>query len=199
MADFSRVSDEEKQIARFLEARFAGRLRFSIHRNAPDDEFYVAIAVEEEYPGLGLVTCATNGISNSPLYNADGSVYPDTRLELVATCRSGQEDSLREMLFFAGRTVVKQRWLCAPGIFLLDAVSRFGAFGDMSHLYFTTPFAQEGFESSMFGGRRVSWLAAIPVSTAEMNFARENSTEALEDLFVEKDVDWENLNRRSAV
>ena len=103
------------------------------------------------------------------------------------------------MLFFAGRTVVKQRWLCAPGVFLLDAVSRFGAFGDMAHLYFTTPFAQEGFESSNFGDRRVSWLTAIPVSTPEMNFARANSTDALEQRFVEKDVDWKNLKRRSAV
>jgi antitoxin YqcF len=199
MTDFPRVSDEEKQIARFLETRFGGRPRFFVHREAPDDEFYVAVAVKDDYPGADLVTCATNGISNYPLYNDDGSVYADTRLELVATCRSGQEGGLREMLFFSGRTVVKQRWLCAPGVFLLGAVSRFGAFGDMEHLYFTTPFAQEGFESTVFGERRVSWLAAIPVSTAEMNFAREKSTEALEDLFVEKDVDWENLQRRSAV
>ena len=122
MADFPKVSDEEKQIARFLEARFEGRPRFFIHRDAPGDEFYVAVAVKGDYPRPDLVTCATNGISNHPLYNSDGSVYPDTRLELVATCRTGQEDSLREMLFFAGRTVVKQRWLCAPGVFLLDAV-----------------------------------------------------------------------------
>lgn len=199
MSDFPTVSNEEKLIARFLEARFEGRPRFFIHRDAPDDEFYTAIAVMDDYPGTDLVTCATNGISNSPLYNSDGSIYPDTRLELIATCRSGQEENLREMLFFAGRTVVKQRWLCAPGVFLLDAVSRFGSFGDMSHLYFTTPFAQDGFETAVFGDRRVSWLAAIPVSTAEMNFARQNSTEALEDLFVEKDVDWEHLYRRSAV
>ena len=199
MADFPKVSDEEKQIARFLEERFSGRPRFFIHRDSAEDDFYVAVAVKEDYPAPGLVTCATNGISNFPLYDSDGTIYAATRLELVSTCRPGQEEGLREMLFFAGRTVVKQRWLCAPGIFLLDAVSRFGAFGDMAHLYFTTPFAQEGFESSMFGDRRVSWLTAIPVSTAEMNFARENSTEALEDHFVEQDVDCENLTRRSSV
>jgi antitoxin YqcF len=199
MTEFPKVTDEEKQIARFLETRFSSRPRFFIHRDAPDDPVYIAIAVAENYPGAGLSTCATNGVSNHPLYDSTGAIYPDTRLELVATCRSPQAGQLREMVFFAGRTVVKDRWFCAPGVFLLNAVSRFGTFGDMKHLYFTTPFAQDGFVTNDFGDRRVSWLAAVPVSDAEMQFARNKSTSALEDHFVAKDVDWENISRKSSM
>lgn len=193
------ISAEEKEIARFLEERFGERPRFFIHRDSPDDSFYIAVAVKEHFPGNDLVTCATNGTSNMPLYAADGTIYADTRLELVGTCRSGQESNFRELIYFAGRTIAKDRWACAPGVFLWNAVRRFGQFGDMEHLYFTTPFAQEGFVTHTFGSRKVSWLAVVPVSTAEVQFARANSTEQLEDHFVSRDVDWENLNRRSAL
>jgi len=67
----------------------------------------------------------------------------------------------------------------------------------MEHLYFTMPFAFEGFVTTTFGQRTVSWLAAIPVSTAEVEYARQNSTEMLKDAFEQKDIDWFDLNRAS--
>ncbi len=69
----------------------------------------------------------------------------------------------------------------------------------MKHLYFTTPFAQDGFATTTLGKRRVSWIAALPVSDAQMQFAREKSTSALEDHFIAKDVDWENLSWSSSI
>lgn len=192
------VSAGEKEIARFLETRFGGRPKFFIHRETPDDTLHIAVAEKLDFPGVGLTTCATNGISNYPLYK-DGDEYTKTKLELVGTCLQNQAGDYRELLFYAGLIVVKQKWFCAPGTFLQDAVSRFGNFGDMRHLYFTTPFAQEGFETSLFTDRKVSWLTAIPVSTREVEYAREKSTDALEDLFESSDFAWENLSRKSLV
>lgn len=193
------VSAEEKQIARYLSDQFGQMPKFHFHRETEDDPTYVAIGVIDNQPGTGLSTLATNGLSNHPLFNDDGSVYTDTRLEFIGTCSSDQTDDFREMIFFAANTIIKQKWFCAPGTFLRNAVSKFGNFGEMQHLYFATPFVFDGFETTMFGGRTVSWLTPIPVSTAEMKFAQENSTEALEDIFEEVDFDWQNLGRSSIV
>ena len=51
----------------------------------------------------------------------------------------------------------------------------------------------------VFSGQRVSWLQVLPVSEAEISYAQENSTDVLEDLFEREDIEWENLDRISAV
>ncbi|WHA41647.1 suppressor of fused domain protein [Agrobacterium larrymoorei] len=191
------ISEEEKLIAKYLEKSFGHRPKFFIHRDDPEDSAYVAIGQVGDFPSDKLTALATNGISNYPLYNSEGQEYPDTRLELVGACEADQVNDFEQMIFFSARTIIKQKWFCAPGTFLSNAVSRFGTFGEMQHLYFTTPFAFEGFTTSNFGDRKVSWLSPIPVSTAEVQFARENSTDKLEEAFEENDVDWFNLRRAS--
>lgn len=191
------ISQEEKLIAKYLETSLGKRPKFFIHRDEPTDPVYVAIGRVGDSPSHQLTALATNGISNYPLYASDGSVYPDTRLELVGACETDQADEFEQMIFFSARTIIKQKWFCAPGTFLSNAVSRFGKFGDMQHLYFTTPFGFDGFSTERFGERKVSWLSPIPVSSAEVQFARENSTEKLEEAFEENDVDWFNLKRAS--
>lgn len=190
------VSPEEKMIARFYEEVWKARPKFFIHRRDADDSSFVAIGQVAEVPGEGLVSLGTNGLSNHPLYRENGDEYADTRLELLGACLDSQVDDFEQMLFFSSRIVIEQRWLCAPGTFLLDAVSRFGTFPAMQHLYFTTPFAFEGFQTQTFGQRTVSWLQAVPVSTSEMELARRNSTDALETVMEEQDIDWFDLNRQ---
>jgi antitoxin YqcF len=193
------VSDEEKAIARFYEATIGSRPKFTVHRDSENDPIYVAVARADERPDDGMVTLLTNGISNYPLYTDQGTIYPDTRLELAASCYAQSAEQLQDMIYFAGSVVVKQRWFCRPGSFLQSAVSRFGDFGDMEHLYFTTPFAIEGLTTQIFGDRKVSWLQALPVSTAEVEFARAHSTDELEARLEDNDVDWADLRRSSVV
>lgn len=194
-----KVSDEEKAIARFYEATVGRRPKFIIHRDSEDDPIYIAVASADDTPDDGLITLLTNGVSNHPLYTEAGDIFPGTRLELTGTCYSQHAEALREMLYFAGISIVKQRWFCAPGTFLQSAVARFGDFGDMQHLYFTTPYSVEGLTTQTFNDRRVSWLQAMPVSTAEVEFSRARSTDELEALFEENDADWLDLGRRSIV
>lgn len=188
------ILQEEKLIAKYLETSLGKRPKFFIHTDELTDPVYVAIGRVSDSPSPQLTAFATNGISNYPLYASDGSVYPDTRLEFVGACETDQADEFEQMIFFSARTIIKQKWFCAPGTFLSNAVSQFG---DMQHLYFTTPFGFDGFSTESFGERKVSWLSPVPVSSAELQFARENSTEKLEEAFEENDVDWFNLKRAS--
>ncbi|MGL5737222.1 MAG: suppressor of fused domain protein, partial [Beijerinckiaceae bacterium] len=80
-----------------------------------------------------------------------------------------------------------------------SAVSQFGAFGDMRHLYFTPDFSSEDFGTRQFGTRTVSWLTALPVSDAELKFAEKESTAALEEKLAAADFDWSNIARQSVL
>lgn len=194
------VSDSEKAIARFLETLYGERPRTFILQENPDDPFFVGVAIKRDYPAAGMVTLATIGVSNHPLYNDDGTEYPDARVEFIASCRAGQEDDLEESLFLAARFVGKKKGFAHPGAFLRDLFGRFRQGTPVPHALLTTPFAYEGLGAVRdFGNRKVAWLQVVPASSAEIGYAQAHSTEALEELFEMKDIEWENLDRPSVI
>ena len=190
------ISPPEKAIAKHLETVFVTRPRIFVHREEENDPYYIAIARVQDYPDIGMVTMSTVGTSNSPLIQEDGSEYTQTRVEFIASCASGQEDVLGEALFRAALFVGKIKGFAQPGIFLNNLIGEFRPSTPVPHGFLTTPFAYEGLAASNeFSGRIVSWLQVIPVSKSEITHAQEHSTDALETLFEDKNVDWENLDR----
>lgn len=194
------ISPSEKAIAKHLETVFGARPRIFVHRDTENDPFYVGIAQVQNYPNVGMVTMSTIGTSNRPLIQEDGSVYTPTRVEFISSCTLGQEDDLGEILFRAARFVGKVRGFVQPGIFLDNLFGEFRPATPVPMAYLSTPFAYEGLGKPYeFSGRVVSWLQVMPVSASEITYAQENSTDALETKFEEKNVEWENLDRTPVI
>lgn len=194
------ISPAEKMIARHLEAVFRCRPRIVAHYEDAGNPFRIGMARVSGYPAHGLVTVATVGTSNSPLFRADGSEHPETRVEFIASCREGQDDDLVEALFLAACFVGKRGGAAEPGIFLNDLFGRFCPSSPVPQGFLTTPFAYEDILSTRdFAGRRVTWLQVVPVSTREVAYARIHSTGALESLFEAHGVEWDDLDRASVV
>ncbi|VFR24019.1 unknown [plant metagenome] len=194
------ISDSEKAIARHLETVFGARPRVVVHRQAAEDPFYIGIAHAQDTPSPGLVTLSTIGVSNHPLYQDDGTEFPHTRVEFIASCEAGQESDLAEALFLAATFVGKSRGFACPGIFLHGLIGRFRPASPVPHALLTTPFAYEGLDAvKEFAGRRVSWLLVQAVSADEIDYAQAHSTSALEDVFEEAEIDWTSLDRACAM
>lgn len=194
------ISDSEKAIAKHLESVFGNRPRIIVHRPAEDDPFYIGVAHATDYPSPGLVTLSTVGVSNHPLIQDDGTEFPHTRVEFIASCEAGQENDLAEALFLAASFVGKARGFACPGIFLHGLIGRFRPGTAVPHALLTTPFAYEGLDAvKEFAGRRVSWLLVQAVSSEEIDYAQANSTGALEDVFEARDMDWTSLDRPCAM
>ncbi|MGI4945537.1 MAG: suppressor of fused domain protein [Janthinobacterium lividum] len=194
------ISPAEKIIARHLEAVFRCRPRIVAHHDDGNDPFRIGIARVSGYPALSLTTMSTIGLSTRQLCHAGGSEHPATRLELIASCRDGQEDDLAETLFLAACFVGTRRGPAQPGIFLNDLLGRFRLSSPVPHGFLTTPFAYEDLLATRdFAGRRVTWLQVVPVSGREVTYARTHSTDALETLFEQQGIEWDDLDRASAV
>jgi len=194
------ISPAEKMIARHLETVFRCRPRVVAHHDGGDDPFSIGIARVRGYPTPGLMTMSTIGLSNSQLFLNDGSEHPATRLELIASCRDGQEDDLAEALFLAACFVGKRKGAAQPGIFLNDLLGRFRPSSLVPHGFLTTPFAYEDLLATRdFAGRRVTWLQVVAVSAREVSYARTHSTDALETLFEQQGIEWGDMDRASVV
>jgi len=143
---------------------------------------------------------STIGASNYPIYRDDGSIYDDTRAEFIASCQSGQEAVFIEALFRAAVYVGKVKGFACPDIFLHDLFGQFRPTSLVPHAFLTSPFAYDGLgKPNTFEGRIVSWLQVLPVSASEITFAQERSTDALETLFEERDVEWDSLDRTPVI
>ncbi|XUY30128.1 suppressor of fused domain protein (plasmid) [Agrobacterium sp. rho-8.1] len=194
------ISPCEKAIAKHLEEVFGNRPKIFIHRETKDDPFFIAVASMADYPSPGMVTMSTIGTSSYPLFQDDGAEYPDTRVEFIASAQTGQDADMEQALFRAAVFVGKVKGFARPGIFLHNLIGQFRNSGHVPHAFLTTPFAYDGLEDKkVFSGQRVSWLQVLPVSEREISYAQENSTDVLEDLFEREDIEWENIDRLSAV
>lgn len=69
----------------------------------------------------------------------------------------------------------------------------------MKHVLFVTPTLWGELKSKEFEEKKVVWLMLVPISENEYKFAEEKGSDALEDLFVEKQIDVYDLNRASVV
>lgn len=160
----------------------------------------IYIGTVRDYPAENMVTLSTVGVSNYLLYLEDGSIYAATRVEFIASCQEHEAADMALALGNAARLVSKVRGFVRPGIFLFDLIGQFRRESTVPHGLLITPFAYPGLkEHGPFGETIVSWLQVIPVSTSEIDFAKALSSDALIELFIKEDIDWDRLDRTPVI
>jgi antitoxin YqcF len=191
----SQPSESDKQIAKKFAALFGGSPKF-LRKFNRDESFYVDVMSSANSPDAGLTSYCTIGLSNNEMHLPDGQPFLDTRLELVACVRS-QYHRFDNILYQIAELVYRTGLLCAPGVFLYDILKDAGYSGDMRHIVFEEPFVWPELDTVKYPDKTVSWLMTLPVSEAELQYARKNSVAELGEKIDEAGVDIFDLMRHS--
>jgi hypothetical protein len=201
MAD---ISIKNKSIARAAYEAFGGKPKPNVSRYWDENnQSFVDVMVCQDRPSKGICSVATIGVSDHPLLKG-GEEYRDgegalVRAEIVGACHKEVKD-FPNIIATAAFCVINSKWFCAPGAIFPDIVSMYLPRVSMKHLMFFPPFLWEDrLETLSFDGLIVAWLMAVPISESEYQFAIENSSDELEELFVKNDIDIFNLNRNLVV
>ncbi|MEU6130987.1 suppressor of fused domain protein [Saccharopolyspora sp. NPDC047091] len=162
-----------------------------------DDREHGSVDILEcaDSPTEGVTSCSTLGLSDHPLMR-DGSEY-SVRAEVVgagATDNSKFPNIISTIAFF----IINDKWFCSPGSTFPNVVSMYYPEATMRHILFVPPFLwKDNLETLRFPDKTVAWLQAVPISENEKQYAEANGPEALEDIFVDHQIDVFDLNRTS--
>lgn len=165
-----------------------------------DDQHVNAVDILQagDCPAKGITSFSTIGLTDYPLIK-EGKEFP-VRVEFLAACDS-RHSGFANALATAAFCVINSKWFCAPGIVFPDILAMYGLSPTMSDLYFVPPHFWSGssFDSEMVDGKKTAWLAAVPVSRAESEFAKERGPIELEKLLEKARIDVFDLHRESVI
>lgn len=190
------IADSSRVVAKTAAAAFGGTPR--ITRFWDDDHHNsVDILSCEDGPQLGVTAYSTVGLSEWPLHY--GAEEHHTRLEVVGACGSGfqgYDNALATTAF----NIINSSWFCYPGAVYPDVLSLYGSSPTMKHFLFVVPFLWEDELPTLeLEHRSIAWLLALPISNEERSFVESNSSDELEELFQERQIDIFDLARPSVV
>lgn len=191
------ISDAVKRVGLKVADAFGDGEYDRVARYWDDDRStFIDIAKYDDSPAGGVTSYSTLGLSAAPLM--DGSREMPFRLEI---CGAADEayDRFPNMLATAAFEVLGGEFVY-PDRILGGIVETYYPDLQMKHLLFMTPFLwDDRLESFDAGGRQVAWLQAVPISNAEMEFARTNSVDEMTDLLQARGVEPTDLSRASAI
>ena len=159
-----------------------------------DESHHVDILSCRDRPSPELVSYSTLGVhlvSNV----IEGN---DVRIELAGVAGESVKD-FPNLLSTAAFYVIKDRWKCRPGVVYMDLLKMYKLSETLEHLMWVEPFEWESLSSVDAAGVTIHWLMAIPISDSEDQYLRRNGFEKLERLFMDREVDYWDLNRRPVV
>lgn len=187
------VSPENKKLARYIAGVFGGQPHVTEYAHDTSD-LTIGILWCADRPIRGVTSYSTVRLSDYPMFK-DATEYP-ARIEIVGACAT-ERDAFPNVLAAAAFCVMRTGTLLCPGALLPDYVSLYFPDTTVPHLYFTSPFLwADGPKRLDCGTKRVSWLMAIPISDDESTYLRQHGPDALEDLFVQRQIDVYDLQRQ---
>jgi antitoxin YqcF len=193
----AQASAENRQLAAIVAKAF-GYARPEVRRYWDDGETYrVDIAQAADSPWPGVTSHGTLGLSDYPLID-EGKEFP-ARCELVGACATGYK-LFPNVIATCSFNIMKQHWFACPGRIFEDVVAMYYPSFPMRHVMFSEPFPwDDALPTTELPGKMVAWLLVVPVSDAEMQYARSSGPEALRDVFKREEIDIFDLERRSVL
>lgn len=187
-------SESNELIARTAAAVFGGSPKVVAYGDESEGSSIDILSCADT-PRVGATSYATVGLSDHPLYKGDEE-YP-VRVEFVGTCNTSFAH-FANVLSTAAFNIINSRWFCHPGAIFPGIVGMYDASLTMKHLLFVPPFIwTPDLKTLKLEDKTVAWLMAVPISEAEYRFAEENSTDDLEVVFEEKEIDPVDIKRPS--
>ena len=187
------ISSENKIIARTVLEALGGKPTVSKYW---DENKVSSIDLLETLnrPFDGITSYSTIGLSD---YSIRYSVEEKPlRIEIVGASASMYE-FFPNILTTCAFNIINTKFSISHGKIFKDVVRMYYPDNEMEHVLFSSPFLWENINTIDFPNKKVTWLLAVPISTKELLFAEQEGTEALEELFEQKDIDIFNINRNS--
>jgi hypothetical protein len=146
-------------------------------------------------PTADLVSHSTIGLHAT----ANVMAGSDIRIELAGISpRKAAE--FPNMLSTAAFLVMKDGWLCAPGVVFPALVSDYELSETLEHILWVSPFPWPDLGSvKVEEGVSVHWLLAVPISESERLLLADRGFHELEALFAGHEVEYYDLRRASVV
>jgi hypothetical protein len=190
----SPVAESGRAVARAAAAAFGGQPQARRFYDKAETHS-VDIAWCSDRPNVGFVSYSTLSVHTAPNL-LDGK---DIRVEMAGVAATS-DAAFPNMLATAAFYVIKDSWLCAPGVVFPSLVKDYGLSSHLDHVMWAPPFPWNQLGSvEITEDLTVHWLLAVPISEAERKLLVTRGFNALEALFAEHEVEYFDLKRPSIV
>jgi antitoxin YqcF len=188
----SPVAESGRAVARAASEAFGGKPQ--VRRYYDEAEKHsVDMLTCEGAPTADLVTYSTVSLHGY----ANMLEQSDVRVEMAGVA-SRAAGPFVNMLATAAFYVMKDHWLCAPGVVFPSLTRQYKLSPRLEHVLWVPPFPWQKLGSLEVGdGLAVHWLLAVPISEGEREFLLDNGFDAFEAVFAEREVEYFNLERAS--
>jgi len=188
------VSEDHKAVARHLMTSIGGMPSVQQYWDKAKRSSIDIVSVPDR-PQPGLVTHSTLGLFEHSI-GLDGGAKP-LRAELMLTLRA-DDIAAPKILSTCAMDVINDKIAIRPGSLLVGAVSLYRVGLAMTDILVVSPFIW-AIPAIELSDKTVGWLAAIPISEAERNYAMEKGGDALDRVLGEKGAEVFNLERASVL
>jgi hypothetical protein len=190
------ASEKNMKIFKSLLSAFEGKTGIFTYWDE-DKKSSVDILSHDNHPAVGVTSYGTIGLSDHPMIQ-DGKVFP-VRLELVGACTSDVE-TFANIISTAAFFIINDHFFCSPGAVLRNVIDMYDRTLELKHALFLPPFLWQGPLSSIdYQSTPIAWLLLVPITEQERQYLEDHGVDALEDLFVRKQIDVFDLLRKSVV
>ncbi|EIT84360.1 hypothetical protein A374_16278 [Fictibacillus macauensis ZFHKF-1] len=150
----------------------------------------------EDLPFMSAVTFATIGLCHHDI----GYTINDRplRTELIGAC-TPEFEWFANVIVTCALYVAASDQHCAPGTVFPDVVSEIDPEGTLHHVMVVSPFQWDALQPLELEETSLTWLQAVPISEAELSYAKEHGSEQLLEQLLEKGANLADLRRTSIV
>jgi hypothetical protein len=188
------ATEENKQLAAYLRARFAREVAIVRYADAKDVNT-VDVLTAHGTPIAGISAHATLGLSDHSLdLELDGAPL---RVELMLALKS-EFAAAPTLLAACAFNIINAGYKTGPGFVHPEAMAAYAPASAMRHVLLQPAFSWV-LETQTLPSKSVAWLQLLPISDAELAFSETHGAEALETLIDQSGVDHFDPNRRSVI
>jgi hypothetical protein len=188
------VTQDNKSLARYAVGAFGGVPKVTAHYD-DDERLVVDILACKDQPVRGVTSYSTLGLSDHSLTLHD-RVLP-FGVELCGACDT-KVKRFTNVLATAAFFVMKDGWVASPGAVFETMVSMYPRLSrTLKHVFFVPPFLWDNLRTVELPSKKVTWLQVIPISDGESSYRSVHGAKALQELFVVRNIDVFDINRRS--
>ena len=187
---------EEKMIGELRDIFGGDQKAFSYQEK--DTPHKLDILFAKNCPSRNYLSASTLGLVNRTTGYKDKNSGKDIRAELIMSGYGGS-DMIGKILTTAGTGIFASEIMYGYGTALKGVLEIYLPNSDMKHLFLMNPppIWSKKFRTVEVEDEIITFLYALPISQAELEFMSKNSIDALQDKFVEVNIDMFDLERKS--
>ncbi|MBE6843437.1 MAG: suppressor of fused domain protein [Ruminococcus sp.] len=187
---------EEKMITALRDILGGDQKAFSYQREDAPNKLDILFA--KHCPSKNYLTASTLGLVNRATGYQDKNTGKEIRAEIIMSSYGGT-DMIGKILTTAGVGIFESNIRYGYGTVLKGVLEAYYPNSDMKHLFLMLPPPIWSKRFGIVDGEdcSITFLYALPISQAECDFMAQNGIDALQNKFVEVNIDMFDLERKS--